>query len=105
MNKHKGTRIQVYLRETDLKKLDEFKLLSNHQTRSDAIRMLIRGTPLIDRSFRETVSQLGKIGGLIKQEILKDNKEHDKTLLQEHLRKIQICVNECKEFLNGYNNN
>lgn len=96
MNKHKGKRIQVYLRENDLEKLDNLSTLSKFKTRSDTIRMLIRGTPFIDKSFKECLGELGKIGSLIKNKNLLPPQE-----LKNLLNEIKIL----KDFAYGKNSN
>lgn len=95
MNKHKGTRIQVYLRADDLAHLDELKALSHHGTRADTVRMLIRGTPFVDRSFKEALAALGRIGGLIKR---------DQLLPAPEVQELRKVINEMRAHLYGRDN-
>lgn len=67
MERHKGTQIHLWLDDADLARLDELAAMSIRGTRSDAIRMLINSRTFHDRSYRDAISLLGKIGGLMKK--------------------------------------
>lgn len=67
MDRHRGTRIQIWLDDTDLAKLDELAAQSLRGTRADAIRSLINGRAFHDRSYKDAVARLGQIGGLMKK--------------------------------------
>lgn len=91
-NKHRGKRIQIYLQAPDLGRLDELVTLSRHQTRADAVRMLIRGAPIVDRSFGEALAALGRIGGLIKR---------DRLLPPESVAELRAIINDMRAHLYG----
>lgn len=91
-NKHRGQRIQVYLQADDLARLDELVGLSHRGTRADAVRMLIRGAPFVDRTFGQAVAALGRIGGLIKR---------DRLLRAPELAELRRIINDMRAWMYG----
>lgn len=68
VDKHKGTRIQIWLNDKHIEKLNCLASLTR-KTRTRVIRDLLDGQDLSktpDKSCRDAVAQLGRIGGLMK---------------------------------------
>lgn len=63
--RHKGVRIQVWMPTEQLARLDTVAGIGGI-TRSDAIRRMIDGQPIPDRTCKQAVAALGRVGGLIK---------------------------------------
>lgn len=63
--RHKGIRIQVWMPQTALVRLDAIAEFGGI-TRSDAVRRMIDSQPIPDKTCRQAVAALGRVGGLIK---------------------------------------
>lgn len=64
-DRHKGVAVRVWMPPEQLVRLDAIAAIGGI-TRSDAIRRMIDGQPIPERTCREAIASLGRVGGLIK---------------------------------------
>lgn len=65
VDRHKGVAVRVWMRPEQLARLDAVAEIGGI-TRSDAIRRMIDQQPIPDRTCKQAVAALGRVGGLIK---------------------------------------